>query len=84
MNASAHPQTLFGPSTSYPTGNSPESVFIADLDGDSDNDLAVVNDDFPGTVSVLLNLFDIPVVAQGTRHCGYVADLRYLVFDLCD
>ncbi len=39
----AYAQDLFGPATNYPTGDSPESVFIADLDGDGDNDLAVAN-----------------------------------------
>ena len=34
---------LFGPRTYYATGRSPQSIFIADLDGDGDNDLATAN-----------------------------------------
>ena len=43
----------FAPKVGYLSGNSPWSVFSADLDGDKDNDLAVAN--FGGSVSVLLN-----------------------------
>ena len=55
----------FADKLDYDAGDAVSSVFIADLDGDGDNDLAVAN---PGefirgtTVSVLLNLSDIPVV----------------------
>ncbi len=43
----------FAPKVGYLSGNSPWSVFSADLDGDKDNDLAVAN--FGGSVSVLMN-----------------------------
>ena len=33
----------FAPKMDYGTGDSPSSVFSADLDGDGDNDLAVAN-----------------------------------------
>ncbi len=46
----------FAPKMDYGTGDSPSSVFSADLDGDGDNDLAVANwHSFPNSVSVLLN-----------------------------
>ncbi len=49
-------QSLFGPPTNYPVGYQPVSVFSSDLDGDGDNDLALVtwgsNTD---NLSVLLN-----------------------------
>ncbi len=45
---------LFGPRTDYAVGGSPESVFITDLDGDGDDDLAVANWN-SDNVSVLLN-----------------------------
>ncbi len=43
----------FAPRVDYPAGDSPQSVFSVDLDGDGDNDLAVAN--VVGTVSVLFN-----------------------------
>ncbi len=54
-----HAGALFGPKTDYTTGDSPNSVFIADLDGDGDNDLAVANQN-SDNVSVLLNLSKQP------------------------
>ncbi len=48
------PSELFGPPTDYAAGDNPRSVFIADLDGDGDNDLAVANE-VSDNVSVLLN-----------------------------
>jgi hypothetical protein len=44
----------FAPAVNYATGDGPSSVFCADLDGDSDPDLAVVND-FSNNVSILKN-----------------------------
>ena len=52
LNAPAYAQDLFGLPTHYAVGFSPRSVFSADLDGDGDNDLAVVAG---GNVSVLMN-----------------------------
>ena len=43
----------------YGTGVTPRSVFGADLDGDSDNDLAVANER-SDDISVLLNLSTQP------------------------
>jgi len=44
----------FAPKVDYPTGTGPISVFAADVDGDTDNDLAVANAN-SNTVSVLKN-----------------------------
>jgi len=44
----------FAPAVNYPVGNYPTSVFCADLDGDTDLDLAVANDG-SDNVSILKN-----------------------------
>ncbi len=54
MNTVVDALSLFGARTDYAVGNSPQSVFIADLDGDGDNDLAVANFN-SASVSVFLN-----------------------------
>ncbi len=65
---------LFGPKTDYATGDSPGSVFSADLDGDGDNDLAVANSSgFLGTVSVLLNNGDGTFAPQVDYDAGISA-----------
>ena len=45
---------LFGPAVNYGTGSEPTSVFCADMDGDSDLDLAVANE-ASNTVSIFKN-----------------------------
>ncbi len=52
LSATPYAQDLFGPRSDYPAGDRPTSVFVSDLDGDGDNDLAVAGLDY---VSVLLN-----------------------------
>ena len=52
--ASVVVERLFGHRTDFTAGNTPRSVFIADLDRDGDNDLAVANF-MSGNVSVLSN-----------------------------
>ncbi len=54
LNAPVYAQGLFAPKVDYATGNGPSSVFIADLNGDGDNDLITANEG-SRTVSVLLN-----------------------------
>ncbi|MBN1390255.1 MAG: VCBS repeat-containing protein [Candidatus Thermoplasmatota archaeon] len=45
---------IFGTYSQYPTGNSPRGVFVRDVDGDGDIDLATANY-FGSTVSILKN-----------------------------
>src|SRR3990170_2266534 len=49
----------FAPAVNYEVGQSPTSVFCADLDGDSDLDLAVTNYSVhSNSVSILMNKGD--------------------------
>jgi hypothetical protein len=48
-------QPLFAPAINYGAGGGPYSVFVADLDGDGDSDLAVANS-ASDNLSILLNL----------------------------
>lgn len=55
--------SLFGTAVNYEAGLIPQSIFVTDLDGDGDNDLAVANQGttYPpntGSVSILLNTGD--------------------------
>ncbi len=54
LNAPAYAQELFGLKADYTVGDSPRSIFSADLDGDGANDLAVANSG-SDTVSLFLN-----------------------------
>ncbi len=61
----------FADKVDYDAGSSPSSVFISDLDGDGDNDLAVANAGFiSGNVSVLLNNGDGQFALTGIYGAG--------------
>ena len=71
LNAPAYAQVLFGPAA-YGVGESPSSIFIADLDGDADNDFAVANM-LSNTVSVLLNNGDGTFAPKVGYDAGFQA-----------
>ena len=90
LNAATYAEDRFGPATNYPTGDSPESLFIADLDGDRDKDLAVANwgsfdrdlrKYINSSVSVLLNNGDGQLAPKMDYETGinpqslFIADL---------
>jgi gliding motility-associated-like protein len=56
-NTSTISNINFAAKTDYsmPSGSSPESVVISDLDGDLKPDIAVANNNTPGTISILKN-----------------------------
>lgn len=65
---------LFGERTDYPAGDEPCAVFAADLDGDSDSDLALTNKE-SDNVSILLNNGDgtfQPAVNYATGNYPYL------------
>jgi len=60
----------FAPAVSYPTGDGPQSVFCADLDGDENLDLAVTNP-WNDIVSILKNNGDGTFQAKVDYGAGY-------------
>ncbi|HWR82567.1 MAG TPA: FG-GAP-like repeat-containing protein [Candidatus Deferrimicrobium sp.] len=78
--ANAQPDPWFAPAVNYAAGDRPFSVFAADLDGDSDYDLAVANAE-SNNVSILKNngngTFQTAVNygAGGTPFSVFAADL---------